>query len=71
MAGDPRVLSLLEEMLDAGKSPEEVCRGARRADRPPCASRSAQPAEDRHTAFSGSSSASVHSRSNNHKKRRT
>src|SRR5215475_7694428 len=27
MAGDPRVLGLLEEMLDAGKSPDEVCRG--------------------------------------------
>src|SRR5262249_18181511 len=27
MAGDPRVLALLEEMLDAGKTPEEVCRG--------------------------------------------
>jgi Protein tyrosine and serine/threonine kinase len=27
MAGDPRVLGLLEEMLDAGKAPEEVCRG--------------------------------------------
>src|SRR5262245_22812372 len=27
MAGDPRVLGLLEEMLDAGKTPEEVCRG--------------------------------------------
>src|SRR6516164_8299277 len=26
MAGDPRVLELLEEMLDAGKTPEEVCR---------------------------------------------
>src|SRR5262245_50950925 len=26
MAGDPRVLGLLEEMLDAGKTPEEVCR---------------------------------------------
>src|SRR5262249_14913140 len=27
MAGDPRVLGLLEELLDAGKTPEEVCRG--------------------------------------------
>src|SRR6516225_10052595 len=27
MAGDPRVLELLEEMLDAGKTPDEVCRG--------------------------------------------
>src|SRR5215468_5753559 len=27
MAADPRVLGLLEEMLDAGKTPEEVCRG--------------------------------------------
>ena len=27
MAGDPRVLGLLEEMLDAGRTPEEVCRG--------------------------------------------
>src|SRR5262249_42779679 len=27
MAGDPRVLGLLEEMLDAGKTPEEMCRG--------------------------------------------
>src|SRR5262245_55476043 len=27
MAGDPRVLGLLEEMLDSGKTPEEVCRG--------------------------------------------
>ena len=26
MAGDPRVLGLLEEMLDAGKTPEEACR---------------------------------------------
>src|SRR3954469_10560926 len=26
MAGDPRVLGLLEEMLDANKTPEEVCR---------------------------------------------
>src|SRR5262245_39546570 len=26
MASDPRVLGLLEEMLDAGKTPEEVCR---------------------------------------------
>src|SRR5262245_1049867 len=26
MAGDPRVLGLLEEMLDSGKTPEEVCR---------------------------------------------
>src|SRR5262245_60712209 len=26
MAGDPRVLGLLEEMLAAGKTPEEVCR---------------------------------------------
>src|SRR3954465_3748629 len=26
MAGDPRVLGLLEEMLNSGKSPEEVCR---------------------------------------------
>jgi serine/threonine-protein kinase len=25
MAGDPRVLGLLEEMLDSGKTPEEVC----------------------------------------------
>jgi serine/threonine-protein kinase len=25
MAGDPRVFGLLEEMLDAGKTPEEVC----------------------------------------------
>jgi serine/threonine-protein kinase len=27
MAGDPQVFGLLEEMLDAGKTPEEVCRG--------------------------------------------
>ena len=27
MAADPRVLALLEEMLDARKTPEEVCRG--------------------------------------------
>jgi hypothetical protein len=27
MAGDPRVFGLLEEMLDAGKTPDEVCRG--------------------------------------------
>src|SRR5262249_33316071 len=27
MAGDPQVLGLLEEMLEAGKTPEEVCRG--------------------------------------------
>jgi serine/threonine protein kinase len=27
MAGDPRVIDLLEEMLDSGKTPEEVCRG--------------------------------------------
>src|SRR6516162_6488372 len=27
MAGDPRVLGLLEEMLVAGKTPEEVCHG--------------------------------------------
>src|ERR1700752_466250 len=27
MAGDPRVLGLLEEMLDAGTTPEEACRG--------------------------------------------
>ncbi len=26
MASNPRVLELLEEMLDAGKTPEEVCR---------------------------------------------
>jgi serine/threonine-protein kinase len=26
MAGDPRVLGLLEEMLDSGRAPEEVCR---------------------------------------------
>jgi tetratricopeptide (TPR) repeat protein len=26
MAGDPRVLALLEEMLDSAKTPEEVCR---------------------------------------------
>src|SRR5215470_17524809 len=26
MAGDPRVLGLLEEMLGSGKTPEEVCR---------------------------------------------
>jgi eukaryotic-like serine/threonine-protein kinase len=26
MAGDPQVLGLLEEMLDSGKTPEEVCR---------------------------------------------
>ena len=26
MAGDPRVLELLEEMLDSGRTPEEVCR---------------------------------------------
>jgi serine/threonine protein kinase len=26
MAGDPRVLGLLEEILDAGRTPEEVCR---------------------------------------------
>src|SRR5262245_65742003 len=27
MAADRRVLGLLEEMLDAGKTPDEVCRG--------------------------------------------
>src|SRR5262249_6611761 len=27
MAGDPRVLGLLEEILEAGRTPEEVCRG--------------------------------------------
>jgi serine/threonine protein kinase len=27
MAGDPRVLGLLQEMLDFGKTPDEVCRG--------------------------------------------
>jgi serine/threonine-protein kinase len=27
MASDPWVLGLLEEMLDAGKTPDEVCRG--------------------------------------------
>src|SRR4051794_5892899 len=27
MAGDPRVRERLEEMLDTGKTPEEVCRG--------------------------------------------
>src|SRR5262245_54224711 len=27
MAGDPRVLGLLKEMLDAGRTPDEVCRG--------------------------------------------
>src|SRR6516162_7624223 len=26
MAGNPRVLELLEEMLDLGQTPEEVCR---------------------------------------------
>src|SRR5262245_36006345 len=26
MGGDPRVFGLLEEMLDSGKTPEEVCR---------------------------------------------
>src|ERR671924_620373 len=26
MSGSPRVLGLLEEMLDAGRTPEEVCR---------------------------------------------
>ena len=26
MASDPRVLELLEEMLNSGKTPEEVCR---------------------------------------------
>ena len=26
MAGNPRLLGLLEEMLDSGKTPEEVCR---------------------------------------------
>src|SRR5262249_49373034 len=26
MAGSPQVLGLLEEMLDSGKTPEEVCR---------------------------------------------
>src|SRR5262245_9990921 len=26
MAGNPQVLALLEEMLDLGKTPEEVCR---------------------------------------------
>src|SRR5262245_17741144 len=26
MAGNPQVLALLEEMLDSGKTPEEVCR---------------------------------------------
>src|SRR5262245_49074410 len=26
MAGNPRVLGLLEEMLDSGKTPEDVCR---------------------------------------------
>src|SRR5262245_20221953 len=28
MADDPRVLGLLKEMLDAGQTPDEVCRGA-------------------------------------------
>ena len=28
MAGNPQVLGLLEEMLDSGKTPEEVCRDA-------------------------------------------
>src|SRR5262245_65835351 len=28
MAADPRVLGLLEELLDAGKTPDEVCRGS-------------------------------------------
>src|SRR5262245_11433510 len=27
MAGDPRVLRMLEEMLDAGNTPDEGCRG--------------------------------------------
>src|SRR5262249_61921781 len=27
MASNPQVLGLLEEMLDSGKTPEEVCRG--------------------------------------------
>ena len=27
MAENPQVLGLLEEMLDSGKTPEEVCRG--------------------------------------------
>jgi serine/threonine protein kinase len=27
MAGDPRVLGLLKEMIDAGRTPDEVCRG--------------------------------------------
>jgi serine/threonine-protein kinase len=27
MAADRQVLGLLQEMLDAGKTPEEVCRG--------------------------------------------
>ena len=27
MASDPRVLGLLEEMLDSGRTPEEACRG--------------------------------------------
>jgi hypothetical protein len=26
MGGDPRVLGLLEDMLDSGMTPEEVCR---------------------------------------------
>src|SRR4029453_3027230 len=26
MSGDPRVLALLEEMLESGRTPEEVCR---------------------------------------------
>jgi hypothetical protein len=26
MAGNPQVLGMLEEMLDSGKTPEEVCR---------------------------------------------
>src|SRR5215475_6496840 len=26
MAGNPQVMGLLEEMLDSGKTPEEVCR---------------------------------------------
>jgi hypothetical protein len=26
MAGNPQVFGLLEEMLDSGKTPEEVCR---------------------------------------------
>ena len=26
MAGNPKVLGLIEELLDSGKTPEEVCR---------------------------------------------